>query len=91
MLVTYALTIAHIFYILKRKERIKPGMKWIIIYGVIWYFPVVNCYASVLGDANRFRYPADMVIIGLFTVFCAHFLKSILKSNNAYEGSQATE
>ena len=91
MLVTYALTIAHIVYILRRKERIKPGMKWIIIYGVIWYFPVVNCYASVLGDANRFRYPADMVIIGLFTVYCAHFLKSILKSNNGYEGSQATE
>ena len=66
MLVTYALTIAHIFYILRRKERIKPGLKWIIIYAVIWYFPVVNFYAIVLGDANRFRYPADMLIIGLF-------------------------
>ena len=75
MLVTYALTIAHIFYILRRKERIKPGMKWIIIYGVIWYFPVVNCYASVLGDANRFRYPADMLIIGLFATFCFYLFR----------------
>ena len=88
MLITYALTIAHIFYILRRKERIKPGLKWIIIYAVIWYFPVVNSYAIVLGDANRFRYPADMVIIGLFTVFCAHYLRGILKSRNVHEGSQ---
>ncbi|MBE0676490.1 MAG: hypothetical protein IH591_17685, partial [Bacteroidales bacterium] len=26
-------------------------------------------YANVLGDANRFRYPADMVIIGLFVSY----------------------
>jgi 4-amino-4-deoxy-L-arabinose transferase-like glycosyltransferase len=88
MVITYAGSIAHSVYILRRKERIRPGLKWILIYGVIWYFPAVNFYASVLGDANRFRYPADMVIIGLFTVFCAYFLRGIFKSRNVHEGSQ---
>ena len=40
-----------------------------MLYGLIWYFPVVNWYANVLGDANRFRYPADLIIIGLFVSY----------------------
>lgn len=27
-------------------------------------------YVNVLGDANRFRFPADMLIIGLFAAMC---------------------
>ena len=47
------------------------GLKWFILYGLIWYFPVVNWYASVLGDANRFRYPADMILLGILVSYLA--------------------
>ncbi len=65
----YLVSLVHTGYMLLRRERIRAGLHWLMIYGLIWYFPVVNCYANVLGDANRFRYPADMLLTGLFVSY----------------------
>jgi len=65
----YLISLVHTGYIILRLERIRTGLRWLLIYGIIWYFPVVNWYANVLGDANRFRYPADMLLTGLFVSY----------------------
>ncbi len=65
----YAGSVVHMIWMLLRRERLVSGLKWFVLYGLIWYFPVVNWYASVLGDANRFRYPADMILLGLLVTF----------------------
>jgi hypothetical protein len=70
MVLTFAGSVVHMIHLVVKPERLRKGLQWIMVYGLIWYFPVVNWYANVLGDANRFRYPADMVIIGLFVSYC---------------------
>ncbi len=80
MVLTYTGSAVHVFYLLSRKERLGTDKQWLMIYGVIWYFPIVNTYAIVLGDANRFRYPADMLIIGLFVAFCFSLIRYRYKS-----------
>lgn len=75
LVLTYAGSAVHIFYLLSRNERPETGNQWFMLYGIIWYFPVVNTYAIVLGDANRFRYPADMLIIGLFVAYCFYLFR----------------
>jgi hypothetical protein len=70
MVLTFTGSIVHTVYLLRRKERLVQGLRWIVLYAFIWYFPFINWYANVLGDANRFRYPADTLIIGLsFALF----------------------
>ncbi len=69
MVLAYAGSVIHALYLLTGKERFKKGLKWLAVYAAIWYFPVINWYANVLSDANRFRYPADLIIIGLFIAF----------------------
>ena len=73
----YAGSIVHMLYLPFRRERLKNSANFIVFYGLIWYFPAVNWYANVLGDANRFRYPADMVIIGLFVTYCLYIVRTI--------------
>ena len=68
-LFVYLASLLHTIYMLMRRKRIRAGLQWLMIYGLIWYFPVVNWYANVLGDANRFRYPADMLLAGLFVSY----------------------
>lgn len=75
MVMVFAGSIIHIVYMILRRERFRQSLQWIIMYGIIWYFPIVNWYANVLGDANRFRYPADMLIIGVFVAFCFYLFK----------------
>jgi len=67
----YAGSVVHMVHMLLRRERLLAGLKWFMLYGLIWYFPVVNWYASVLGDANRFRYPADTILLGLLVSYLA--------------------
>ena len=68
-LFVYLASLLHTIYMLMRRKRIRAGLQWLMIYGLIWYFPVVNWYANVLGDANRFRYPTDMLLAGLFVSY----------------------
>lgn len=70
VVLTYAGSVAHMIYLVFKKERLRKGLQWVMMYGLIWYFPVINTYVNVLGDANRFRFPADMLIIGLFAAMC---------------------
>ena len=70
-LFVYLASLLHTIYMLMRRKRIRAGLQWLMIYGLIWYFPVVNWYASVLGDANRFRYPADTILLGLLVSYLA--------------------
>ena len=83
MALAYAGSVVHMIYMLFRRERLRRGLKWFVLYGLIWYFPVVNWYASVLGDANRFRYPADMVLIGLAVSYLFLAVERIRKSRTA--------
>ena len=77
VVLTYFGSVIHTVYMLLHKGNLKSGMEWFLLYGMIWYFPVINWYANVLGDANRFRYPADMVIIALFVALCFRFYRRI--------------
>ena len=74
---TFAGSLVHTIFLLTKKKRFKKGVLWIIMYGMIWYFPAVNTYANVLNDANRFRFPADMLIIGLSVALCYRFFDTI--------------
>lgn len=67
--VTFLGSVVHMIYMISRKGRLKKKLPWLFIYGLIWYFPIVNTYANVLSDANRFRYPADMLITALFIAY----------------------
>jgi hypothetical protein len=69
--VAFTGSIIHCSYIISGREKLKSGIYWIILYSFIWYFPLVNWYASVLGDANRFRFPADAIILGIFICYCS--------------------
>lgn len=82
MVMVFAGSVIHTVYILLRREKFSRSLEWIILYGIIWYFPVVNWYANVLGDANRFRYPADMVITGLFISYIWVFYRRFFRSEN---------
>ena len=82
MVMVFAGSIIHTIYIMLRRERLRQSLQWIILYGIIWYFPVVNWYANVLGDANRFRYPADMIITGLFISYVWFFYRRFFRSGN---------
>jgi 4-amino-4-deoxy-L-arabinose transferase-like glycosyltransferase len=75
--VAFAGSIIHCSYIISGREKLKSGIYWIILYSLIWYFPLVNWYASVLGDANRFRFPADAVILGIFICYCSFIYRRI--------------
>ncbi len=66
VVLTYLGSVVHMIWMISRRGRLREALPWLIMYGLIWYFPLANTYANVLGDANRFRYPADMVLIGLF-------------------------
>jgi hypothetical protein len=83
MALAYAGSVVHMIYMLFRRERLQGGLKWFVLYGLIWYFPVVNWYASVLGDANRFRYPADLVLIGLAVSYLFLAVERIRKTRTA--------
>ena len=83
-LLVYLVSLIHTVYLLLRRERIRAGLRWLMIYGLIWYFPVVNWYANVLGDANRFRYPADMLLTGLFV--CYLYIAAALRGTGGSKG-----
>jgi 4-amino-4-deoxy-L-arabinose transferase-like glycosyltransferase len=83
MLLTYAGSLVHIAFLLRRKESFRQGMPWIMMYAIIWYFPVINTYANVLSDANRFRFPADMLILGLFVALCFRLFHIVIRPRNA--------
>jgi hypothetical protein len=89
VVLTYIGSIVHTARILLKKDNSRNGLEWILLYGIIWYFPVVNWYANVLGDANRFRYPADMLIIALFVALSFRFYRRILRPNKINEKRQA--
>jgi 4-amino-4-deoxy-L-arabinose transferase-like glycosyltransferase len=91
VVLTYLGSVVHIIYMLTRKGEIRNGFQWVILYGLIWYFPAVNWYANVLGDANRFRYPADMLIIGLFIALITHFYYFFLKPGKTGRHSHECE
>ncbi|HUX57554.1 MAG TPA: hypothetical protein VMV77_11310 [Bacteroidales bacterium] len=60
----FAVSLFHSLIIILRNE-IAKSYKLIILYAFIWYFPVINFYANVLNDANRFKFPAESLILGL--------------------------
>ncbi len=66
---TYAGSLIHLFFMVRRRGGLRQGVPWLILYALIWYFPLVNTWFNVLSDANRFRFPADMLIIALFVTF----------------------
>jgi hypothetical protein len=91
VVLTYAGSAVHIIYILRKEARFRQGFQWIMLYSMIWYFPAINWYANVLGDANRFRYPADLVITGLFVGLCYIFIHRSSQTDKLYEFRQTTE
>lgn len=72
----YAGSVLHMIWMVSKPGRIRNSLTWIIIYGAAWYFPAVNLYANVLGDANRFRYPADLILIGLAVSYICFMLRA---------------
>ena len=91
MLVTYVGSLIHIAYLLLKKERFRKGLLWVLLYSIIWYFPFINTYANVLGDANRFRYPADMLIIGLFVAFGYQIYKLLSQPGNIFNPEKSVD
>lgn len=83
VVLTYAASLMHSLYLVTGKERFRHGLKWLGVYAAIWYFPVINCYANVLSDANRFRYPADLLIIGIFSAFVFSVMNRKVKPSAA--------
>ncbi len=69
VVLTYSGSVVHMIWMIIRRGRLRRALPWLMMYGLIWYFPLANTYANVLGDANRFRYPADMVLIGLLVSY----------------------
>jgi 4-amino-4-deoxy-L-arabinose transferase-like glycosyltransferase len=82
ILLTYAGSLIHIAFLFRSRERFRQGMPWIMMYAIIWYFPVINTYANVLSDANRFRFPADMLILGLFVALCYRLAHITVRPGN---------
>lgn len=83
MFIVFAISIIHIIKIFVTKN-IKNNFFWIAVYGLIWYFPLVNFYANVMNDANRFRYPVESVVLGLFLIVLAKFF-SVLKKKYSFQ------
>ncbi len=89
VVLTYIGSVIHTVRMLLHKENFRNGLEWVLLYGIIWYFPAVNWYANVLGDANRFRFPADMVIIALFVALSLRFYRRMLRPEKIHERRQA--
>lgn len=63
-------------------KRLKYNLEIFIVSSLIWYFPLVNFFANVLGDANRFKYPAESIIICLGIYFIWFGLQKSLIIHN---------
>jgi len=53
----------------------------LILILIIAYFPMVHFYANVLGDANRFKFPSEPILIGLFLYYIYLGMKRLKKAN----------
>lgn len=81
VVMTYLGSAVHMIWMIIGRGRLQKALPWLFMYGLIWYFPLANTYANVMGDANRFRYPADMLITGLFVALIFLVRRWILKRN----------
>lgn len=63
-LLVFCISLVHSLRIIFRNE-VAEKYKLVILYTFIWYFPVIHFYANVLNDANRFKFPAESIILGL--------------------------
>jgi len=69
LMITFGIfTLIKIISMFKRKTSLKE-VYLIILLIMISYFPVVNFLAITIGDANRFKFPSEPLIIGLTTYY----------------------
>ena len=86
----YAFSLFHLSWIMIRKKW-KTHFLYMILYFFIWYLPLINTYANVLGDAYRFKYPAESIILGLFVLIVTRlFSKYRSYFNNRTENKVLT-
>lgn len=72
-LVSYILTGGYLVAIIWRKGvGVKIGLFIISLF--LWYFPLIHFYANVLGDATRFKFPAEPLIFGIFFYYLYEFV-----------------
>ena len=67
-LFTYVVALCYFVFKIKSMREDK-NWKFFILIILVSYFPVVHFYANVISDANRFKFPAEPLIIGLFIYF----------------------
>jgi hypothetical protein len=73
------------FHFILKIYKIKNYDYWrlFILILLIGYFPIVHFYANVLGDANRFKFPAEPLITGLMLFYLLKTLNWLrIKKNN---------
>lgn len=60
-----------LYVIICNAKNIRKYDNWFVflIIFMILYFPFVHFYANVLGDANRFKFPSEPLIFGLFIYY----------------------
>jgi hypothetical protein len=80
IIIVYAISIVHIFRIIFKKQ-LYAKFAWFTLYAFIWYFPLINFYANVMGDANRFKYPTESIIIGIFIFQITLIVRRLVKTN----------
>lgn len=54
--------------IFKFRKANNQDMILFILCSLILYFPAINFFANVLNDANRFKYPSESIIFGIFVI-----------------------
>lgn len=74
----YFYALFHGVYLLLRK-RLLPNYANIVLYSYLWYFPLVHVYANVMEDANRFKYPAESIIIIVFFIFMYNTFNKVIR------------
>ena len=66
------------------RNKFRPNIYLLIFFAVVFSFWGINFYFITANDANRFTYPAEPFIFGLFVYYgyeSIHWLKTKYKSN----------
>jgi len=73
-----------IFSYLMIKKRIKPEYLILLSYVIVFSFWGINFYFNTVNDANRFKFPAEPFIIGLFVYNIYKGLPSFFSTQTAH-------
>jgi hypothetical protein len=59
------------------KTKFMPDITLLVMFFIVFSFWGINFVFFTVGDANRFKFPAEPLIIGLFVYYFCNFFRCL--------------